>query len=90
MSNKIHIGVQIEMIRVMRGLHLRQLGALSGVPYAYLSRFENGKMFPDADQLSLIEAALGIRFSDPAVQAAFSVLLGNGQARDGQELPNAD
>jgi transcriptional regulator with XRE-family HTH domain len=89
MKNQIHIGKQIQTIRVMRGLHLRKLGALSGIPYSYLSRFENDKMNPDSTQLQAIEAALGICFSDPAVQAAFSVLLGGGQPDHNGDLPNA-
>lgn len=43
---------------------------------AYLSRIETGNALPTPEQLTAIEAALGIQFDDPAVVAAFAVLSG--------------
>lgn len=73
-------------VRKFQGVDQVVLANRTGIHRTYISRMETGDALPTKDQLAAIEAALGIRFSDPAVQAAFSVLLGNGHP---QELPNA-
>jgi transcriptional regulator with XRE-family HTH domain len=84
-SNQVPIGTQIKLVRLAKGLTLKDLDDLSGVTYSDLSIIERNKFLPKPDKLAAIEAALGINFSDPAVQAAFFVLLGQ---PDG-DLPNA-
>lgn len=76
-SKQIPIGKQIKLVRLARHLKLYDLDDLSGVHYSSLSVIETGKFLPTPDQLQAIEAALGIRFSDPNVQAAFLVLAGS-------------
>lgn len=98
-STQIPIGTQIKLVRLARDLKQTQLDDLSGVTHSTLSIIETGKFLPTPDQLAAIEAALGISFSDPQVQAAFSILAGNptnGQPAEtpsartqAQELPNA-
>ena len=89
MSNQIHIGKQIKLIRTIQKIDLRTLAARTGISTAYLSFFENGQQVPTDKQLDDIEAALGVRFSQPEIQAAFDVLAQAALPGDGhQEQPN--
>lgn len=73
----IPIKRMIVATRKIKGLDQIDLANHSGVKRTYISRIETGDALPTPDQLAAIEAALGIHFNDPAVQAAFAVLLGS-------------
>lgn len=83
-DSNLPIGIMIKTARVIRRLEQFDIQGLTGIHRSYISVIENGKMLPTPAQIQALEAALGISFSDPEVQAAFLVLLGNSQ-----EAPNA-
>lgn len=79
------IDKMIVAARKLQGVDQVTLAARTGIQRTYISRIETANALPTNPQLAAIEAALGIRFSDPAVQAAFLVLLGNhNEAPDAQ------
>jgi DNA-binding XRE family transcriptional regulator len=82
---KLPIGKMIKTARIAQSIEQADLSRLTGIARTHLSIIENGKVLPSVEMTTAIEAALGIRFSDPTVQAAFSVLLGHSNG----DLPNA-
>ncbi|WP_225782864.1 helix-turn-helix domain-containing protein [Xenophilus sp. Marseille-Q4582] len=58
------LGRRLRVIREGKGLSLAQLGELSGVPAASLSRIENNKMSPTFGVLSRVMMGLDIDWTD--------------------------
>lgn len=86
MDNGIpRIGLQIRAARALRGLNRLTLAELAGLTPSAIGKIELGKRDPRESTLQNIQAALGIRFDDPAVQAAFHVLNGS----DSEAEPSA-
>lgn len=72
MSTKIPVGDKIFLARSARKLSLRGLGELSGINYATINYFENGKQSPTIDQYEALQAALGLDLESDRARAAFS------------------
>lgn len=77
MTKKIPLRHKIITVRKLKGWHQAELAEKSGIHRVYISYIETGNALPTPEQLIAIEAALGIQFNDPAVEAAFAVLGGN-------------
>ena len=76
-------------VRVARGLSLRALSALAGLPYSTLSKLENGKMALTYDKLIRLAQALNVDLKDivAAEQPAPPVAVGRRSVtRAGEEL----
>lgn len=58
------VGARIRELRHKRGLSQGMLEALSGVPKARLSRYENGHVMPSVQSADRIAAALGYTLSE--------------------------
>lgn len=76
-------------VRKFQGVDQTTLANRTGIHRTYISRMETAAALPTWDQLVAIEAALGVKFDDPSVLAAFAILAGNGDSRQNLELPNA-
>lgn len=72
MANKIPVGAKIFLARSARRLSLRQLEDLTGINYASINYFENGKQSPTIEQYERIQAALGYDLESDVARAAFS------------------
>ncbi len=66
-----HDGRMLATIRGFRGITQKDLAKVSQVPHPYISRFENGIMNLDADQLTRLEKALGVTFA--VIRPAFEL-----------------
>jgi len=81
-------GVLVAMVRGYRGLTQVQLSKMSGVPYSYISRFENGAQSLTDLHMAALEKALRVNFN--AIRPAFeqfAAAMGNG---NGGGLQDAD
>lgn len=76
---RITTGTKIRTLRVMRGYSQSELAKLIGLRQSLVSDIEIDRVLPGTDILEAIEAALGLRFDAPAVEAAFAILAGHDQ-----------
>lgn len=63
-------GTLVAMVRGYRGLTQVELSKKSGVPYSYISRFENGSQSLSDAHVAALEKALGVDFT--AIYPAFT------------------
>lgn len=56
--------ILLKEIRLMMGLSLRQLEALTGISRSSLSRFENNKVSPSMDEMELLAEGLNVKITD--------------------------
>ena len=70
-NSSIPVNQLLKRVRQWRELSQRQLGKISGVNDSYICLAEKGKYTLDAAELSAIETALGVRFDNPELRAAF-------------------
>lgn len=66
-----HLGRIIRQQRVMSGLTMKKLSAMSGVSTSYLSRIERGKRFPSAKILLKIANALSFKDEELLMPAGY-------------------
>jgi transcriptional regulator with XRE-family HTH domain len=55
------MGLQIREARLAAGMSQRDVEAISGIPKARLSRYENDHVMPSLESLAKICAAIGVR-----------------------------
>lgn len=79
--NQPTLGRQIRALRLLRGLHQADLANLAGFSRPTLVAIERDHVLPTPEKMTAIEAALGISFSHPDIQAAFAVLAGGANGR---------
>jgi transcriptional regulator with XRE-family HTH domain len=66
------VGSKIKSLRTQAGLTLRELGRMSGVSHASISRYEKGLTEPPWGVVHRIAVALGVDVSDLAINDASS------------------
>ena len=72
----VSFGQKLRTLRTIRGLYQTDLEHMTGIPRIMIIALEKGDILPGLEQLQSIEAALGLRFDAPEVEAAFLLLAG--------------
>lgn len=65
--------IKLKALRLMHGVHQRDLARRANIHVQLLVDIEKGRAFPGPEQLTAIEQVLGVRF-DEQTEAAFAVL----------------
>lgn len=74
--DKLPIGQKIKIVRVAQGLHQSMIEARTGLDRVTISNLETGRYLPTPNHIAALEAAFGLRFDDPQVEAALLLLAG--------------
>ena len=68
-----NLSTKIKALRLLRGMHQKELVRLSGIHHSLIVDIERGRAIPAPEQLKKIETVLGITFNS-ATEAAFKTL----------------
>ena len=65
--------IKLKTLRMLRGIHQKELCKRTGINPNILVEYEKGRAMPSDEQLAEIEKALAIKFNDQT-EAAFAIL----------------